>query len=467
MRKFIGILAVSVVLVALVIGCAPGPTPPGPTPPGPTPPGPTPPTITKVKFGCFEELTGPYTEVGAPMWNAENAYYHMWNEEVGKHIGVEIEPLLVDCRADPTIVSEAWMSFRDAGVICTHGRSSPTVNALAKEVVDAEIPMVCTSGSWYAFLPASGWQFTIFSCDNDDRNFLMWLDSPEGKEHEKDKAWVKEGRKPCIGFIGWDNPYGRGPIGICYEYCKEHNMPWAGAEIVPYVFPTAEPQLKRLVANGADYLIGSFCGSAIGIVARDMYRLKLFDRGIEFVLHDGAGCPEQFALGEEAAEGVYATTPFMTQEESKTSAGWEKFARAHKALTGKEQLWAGVQCATSTWTMTAIQCETLRILVEDKGMDPAKITGRDMRDALYEAKFDSEGLYTPTIGLREGESAHFQLYSRIAIWHWYPGKVGVDGDYEIISDWIEAPPGVWTSSEARRAELLALEKEALKGPWTP
>ena len=469
MHKIVTILAGVVIILALTIGCAPapappGPTPPGPTPPGPTPPGPTPPTITTLKIAQMAHLTGPYTEMSVPMNVMAMDYVYWWNEKVGKEKGLHLDFLTEDCRCDATLISEIWMRYRDAGVVGVYFTTSAETNMLIEELEKSQIPATCSSQSWYAYIPTS-WAFNGSINDEDELvTFMKWLDTPGGKEHEKDKPWMKEGRKPSIGFIGWDNPYGRAPIGPLYEACKKFNMPWAGAEIIPYVFPTAETQLKRLESRGADYIGMSMCGAAPAIVWRDCYRLKFPEKGIDTFGHSGVNVMTQVRLAEEAGEGTMGCTPYGLVREGFQA--WPDMQWAHKERTGIEleysdTMWPG-------YGPTRTLCEAVRWAVEEHGVAAAKLTGKDVYNALTDPEFevDMRGAYGGLIYYPDGLGVSGCHVTRVVQWHWKPSEVG-KGSMEPLSDFISFPDWVFANTEARRAELMASEKEALKGPWTP
>jgi len=288
---------VVVVLVALlvlpVVGCAPAAAPP---------------KEKTVTFLDLADYTGPIAGLNVPAAMAAEDMFKEINAKGGVD-GVKISYISIDTRYDVARGVSAYKRYRTEPKLMTVVAIS---TALSKAITpmtarDKVVQNVTGDGEPQARL---GWVFIIGAAYQNafgaSIDFLL----------EDWKAKGKSGM-PTVGYINWDNPYGRELLRGGKEYVEK-----LGVKLLPpEFFPTGAPEhtvwLQRLAAGDADYILIAGVDPTPTNVLRDAYKLGLTKK-IQFIDTSYWGPTEAVGikLHPEATEGCWLNSYYLRGDEA-------------------------------------------------------------------------------------------------------------------------------------------------------
>jgi branched-chain amino acid transport system substrate-binding protein len=194
--------------------------------------------------------------------------------------------------------------------------------------------------------------------------------------------WQKKGHsgKPVVGFMSWDNPYGREPFRGGKEYAEKIGVPLLNAELFPTGSLKHDVWLNRLAQKGAKYIYVGGVDPTQTNVIRDAHALGL-TKTIQFVT-DYWG-PDR-AVGvqshPEALEGAVVVSCFTRGTDTLNHPMMTKIWKQYMKTPIQEM--RGTASIGYSWAMHFIA--GLRVALHDVGYD--KLDGDAMYAALQKLK---------------------------------------------------------------------------------
>ena len=360
-------LLVGVILLAVafpaVSGCAPE----------------APPKEKYVTFLSLTDLTGAIAGFTAPLEEAFGYYFDDLNRRGGVD-GVTVRRITVDTRYDIARAVSAYKRYRfEHKVAMAFVPMTPATKALS--------PML-EKDKYILLTPADGeFQARI------GRVFLAAPPYQDGCAASFDwilSDWKSKGKSgmPTVGYLLWDNPYGKEPLRGGKEYAEK-----VGVKLLPpEFFPTGASEhtvwLTRLAGAGADYIFIGGVDPTPSLILRDAYKLGL-TKTIQFVDVTYWGPDEALGikLHPEATEGAVITSPFVRGDEARNHPLvidlWTKYA--NRPISEMRALFPA-----SILIGRAFE-QALKIALDGVGYD--KLDGEAMYQAYQKLTgFDNQGL---------------------------------------------------------------------------
>lgn len=348
---FAAILMSLLMALPLLSGCAPEAAPP--------------PEEKYVTFLSLTDLTGPIAGFTAPLEETFSYYFDDLNSRGGVD-GVEVKLLTVDTRYDVARTVSAYKKYRtEHKLAVAFVPQTPATKALSPVIeVDRLILLTPADGEFQGrigrvFLCAPPYQ------DGCAATFDWILED-----------WRAKGKSgmPTVGYLLWDNPYGREPLRGGKEYAEKIGINLLEPEFFPTGALDHSVWLTRIAEGGADYCMIGGVDPTPSLILRDAHKLGLTET-IQFVDTTYWGPDEALGirLHPEATEGAVLCSPFLRGDE----------ARNHPLVV-------------DLWTK-----HTERPIAEMRALFPAGIlVGNDFEQALKIAledvgydKLDGEAMY--------------------------------------------------------------------------
>lgn len=378
-----------------------------------------PPEVEKyVTFLSLSDLTGPGAGFVAPVCEGIGFGLDDLNDRGGVD-GIKVKMITVDTRYDVARTTSAYKRYRGEHKIgMVFIPLTGAVKALGPSMeADGLISMTPADGEFQAHI---------------GRVFLAVAPYQDGCSASFD--WMAEGWKakgnpgmPTVGYLFWDNPYGREPLRGGKEYAEEIGINLLEPEFFPTGTVDHSVWLTRIAEAGADYCYIGGVGPTQSLVLRDAHKLGL-TKTIQFV-SDYWGLDETLGvrLHPEACEGSVLCTPVARGDEAfnhpRVADFWTKYA--DRPITEMRALHpAGIVIARMFE-------QAIKIALEDVGYD--KLDGEAMYQAYQKLTgFDTEDItgpcaYSPTS--RKGTDM-------VKFYRVESGKVVP------ITDWVKAPDAV-------------------------
>ncbi len=292
-KSLVGVIFLATML-ALALACAPGAAPA--------------PKEKVVTYLDLADYTGPIAGLNVPVGIATEDMYNEINAKGGV-MGVKINYLSVDTRYDLARGVSAYKRYRTEpklmAVVAISTALSKAITPMTEK--DEVVQFVTGDGEPQARL---GWVFIIgpayqngFGASVD---FLL-------------EDWKRKGNPgmPTIGYINWDNPYGRELLRGGKEYVEK-----LGVKLLPpEFFPTGAPDhtvwLKRLAEGNPDYILIAGVDPTPSNILRDAYKLGLTKK-IQFIDASYWGPTEAVGikLHPEATEGCWVNSYYLRGDEA-------------------------------------------------------------------------------------------------------------------------------------------------------
>jgi ABC-type branched-subunit amino acid transport system substrate-binding protein len=242
--------------------------------------------------------------------------------------------------------------------------------------------------------------------------------------------WKKKGNSgvPVIGFMSWDNPYGREPFRGGKEYAEKQGYKLLDPELFPTGSLKHDVWLNRLAQKGANYIYVGGVDPTQTNVIRDAHALGL-TKTITFV-SDYWG-PDQ-AVGvkshPDALEGSVLVSCFSRGSDTYSHALMPKIWKDY--MNEPMENMRGSASIGFSWAMHFIA--GARVALKDVGYD--KVDG----DAMYKAlqKLKGVNVTNGATGLCDYSPSSRRMSRDVKFYKITGGKVGP------ITEWRVAPDAV-------------------------
>jgi branched-chain amino acid transport system substrate-binding protein len=320
----------------------------------------------EVAFLDLTDLTGAIAGLAGKGSEVCEATFKYWNAKGGVD-GVKINYIGVDTRYDVARALSAYKRYRNTPKLLL-------ANTISTGLGKAIYPLI-EKDKLTNYTPGDGEFQARLS-----RTFIYSTPYQDGFAATLDwmaEDWQKKGKsgKPVIGFLSWDNPYGREPFRGGKEYAEKIGVKLLEPELFPTGSLKHDVWLNRLAQQGANYIYVGGVDPTQTNVIRDAHALGL-TKTILFV-SDYWG-PDR-AVGvrshPEALEGSVLVSCFSRGTDTLKHPGMTEIWKTYM----KEPI-ADMRGTTSigySWAMHFIA--GLKIALKDVGYD--KIDG----DAMYAA----------------------------------------------------------------------------------
>lgn len=254
-----------------------------------------------VTFLDLTDITGPISGLAGNLSEMCEATFKYYNAQGGVD-GVKINYIGVDTRYDVARALSAYKRYRKTPKLLLSNTIGTGLGKAIYPLIEQDKSTNYTPGDGEfqarlsrTFIYSTPYQ-DVFSAA------LDWMVAD----------WKKKGKTgmPVIGFMSWDNPYGREPFRGGKEYAQKIGVKLLDPELFPTGTLKHDVWLNRLAQKGANYIYVGGVDPTQTNVIRDAYALGL-TKTIQFVT-DPWG-PDQ-AVGvkshPEALEGSVIASPF-------------------------------------------------------------------------------------------------------------------------------------------------------------
>jgi len=292
-----------IVILSLLLACAPQATPPTSTKPSE-------PAPSTVKFMLFTDLTGPTASVQQMTNEGYGKYIDYVNANggvKGKMGTAKVELLLVDTAYNPAKAKAGYSKAKSDGAICLASNMSALNDAIVSDLEKDKIPGL--AGSQGVKACWSDWSYTAGPPGVAD-SMSTWAKMMS-------ERWTTSGKtgKPRLAMIGEDVPYVPLMLMSIRPYCEENGIPLT-IEIFPPGSTDTSTQLLRLKEAGVDWAM--YCSTPVGLITllKDYTRL-----GMKTPLHTQYSCgigDVLTAVGAPVVEGVELLTWHIPMLQSET-----------------------------------------------------------------------------------------------------------------------------------------------------
>lgn len=326
-------------------------------------------TPTSVRLGVIADLSGPTNETGNPYAEGFKTAV-AWVNQQGGVSGRRLELAIEDGKYDVAAEQALFRKFVTldnvlGGVTYTTGSQIPLFPQYERERFVA-IPV---SLSEFLVTPLKKWVFSISATYTDQVKVAV------------DYA-VKNtaGRKPRIGVVFPDNPYGHEGRDAARARAKEYGFEVAGEEIMAFNALDATSQVLNLKKANVDYVIMQEVGPTVATFIRDASRLGLETKVIgtfqtvgESLIQLSGKLAEKYYLGVHTFNGWHEEAP-----------GMAKLREATIKITGSDRV--RVRSYVQGWATALVFVEAIRLASPN-------VTPDSLRDAMERIRnLDTGGL---------------------------------------------------------------------------
>lgn len=320
-----------------------------------------------VTYLSLADYTGPIAGLNVPADMGVEDFFKDLNERGGVD-GVKVKFIGVDTRYDLARGVSAYKRYRkEPKLLLVNCISTPLGKAITP-LTEKDNLVVIVPGDG-EFQAKRGRVFTWGTCYQDAYAATMdWVM----------EDWKSKGKtgSPKVGYLLWDNPYGREPLRGGKEYMEKLGITLLPPEFFPPGALEHTVYLTRLAEAGADYIVIGGVDPTPSNILRDAHRLGLTKK-IQFVDATFWGPDESVGIkaNPEATEGAVICVYYLRGDEARNHPLgrrlWEKYRK--KPL---EEM--GTTYATGmVWGMDMEAA--LKIALKEVGFD--KLDG----DAMYRA----------------------------------------------------------------------------------
>jgi len=410
MRRTKAVFAATAVLVlALLLACAPG-----------APAGTPPPKEKTVKVGVIAVLTGPIASTGAPIFSGILDYLRYVNEKggieyttpEGKADRVKLDIKWQDSAYDMARSVAIYKRLEEWGAQIMHTAAGSIVLTNLASIMRDHMP-----GVYYTvaqpnamaekpvYMVAENLTYT-----DEMAVFMDWV-----------KANWKEARPPRVGFIQLDTAMARAELpGKVAEYAKKIGVEFLGMEWLPYAVTESTVELKRLAEKGADWIFIAHVAGGISVVLKDAVRLGLKDK-IKFAIVSYGFDETALRAAGEAMEGVYGVlvSALTTEDLPGVREAKDLAARYRPGFEMTIGYMRGV-------VQAKVMVEGIKLALEKVGYE--NLSRDAIREGLVSIKDFDVGGVIPNVTI-DPEYPVFNPYYRFAVVE--------GGRFKAISDWLK------------------------------
>jgi len=370
-----------------------------------------------VSYLSLADYTGPIAGLNVVADLGAQDYCKYINDHGGVK-GVKIRFIGVDTRYDVARMISAYKRHkRGERVYLMNSISSGGAKALSPLIKKDKIVQYAPHDGEMVAHP--GWSFTWGPTYPDMFCAMMdWIL----------KDWKAKGNSgaPIVGYMGWDNPYGKEPLKGGREYAEKLGIKLLKPEFFPPATLDSSIYLNRLANADATYIIVGGIDPNPTNVLRDAHKLGL-TKSIQFVT-DWWGPSEQVGIKSRplATEGTVVIAFFVQGEDARKNPMaklWQKYQKKPLAEMPGQYLMG------MTWIMN--YAKALEMVLAN--VEYEKLNG----DLIYQAfqnltGLEREGIIGPcTYSKTSRRSSRDVRFYRVK-----------NGKTVPISGWITAPDGV-------------------------
>jgi branched-chain amino acid transport system substrate-binding protein len=373
-------------------------------------------SANEVAYLSLADYTGPIAGLNVPGDMGLEDYLKETNAKGGVD-GVKIKFIGIDTRYDVARAVSAYKRYRRTPkLLVVNSISTGIGKALARLIErDKRLQLVPGDGEFQAhigrtFLWGPAYQDAFAAT-------LDWIM----------EDWKKKGNSgaPVVGYLSWDNPYGREHLRGGKEYAKKIGIKLLPPEFFPPGTLKHDVYLTRLAKAGANYIHAGGVDPTPTNVIRDGYSLGL-TKTIQFTTDYWGPTALGIGVHAKALEGTVITSFYQRGEEARNNAfvtdRWKKYR-------GSMDKFNEVYGMGMSWGITYVA--GLKKALETVGYD--KLKPNDM----YEAYQKLTGLKKHGIQGPCTYSTTSRLGSKVVkIYQVKGGKVVP------ITEWREAPNAV-------------------------
>lgn len=219
-----------------------------------------------VTYLGLEDFTGPIAGITVSFNEGLRHHINYVNDQGGVD-GVKIKPILLDTRYDTSRAVSAFKRYRrEHKLVFILITSTGVGKALYPLTVRDKVPIQVPGVGYFQNL--LGWAITYAPPYQDMFGASMdWMVDD----------WKKKGNpgKPVVGYMGWDNPFGRENLLGGREYAEKIGVKLLKPEYYPVGSLKHDLWLTRLKDQGAKYIFVSGTDPENSNVVRDAYALGL------------------------------------------------------------------------------------------------------------------------------------------------------------------------------------------------
>jgi branched-chain amino acid transport system substrate-binding protein len=373
-------------------------------------------TANEVAYLSLADYTGPIAKLNVPVDMGLEDYITDLNSKGGVD-GVKIKFIGIDTRYDVARAVSAYKRYRRTPKLLVVNSISTGIGKAVARLIerDKRLQLVPGDGEFQAHL-----QRTFIWGPSYQDAFAASLDWIMADWKAKGKSCA-----PLVGFVNWDNPYGREHLRGGKEYAEKLGVKLLPPEFFPPGTLKHDVYLKRLDEAGANYIhAGGFDPTPTNVI-RDAHALGLTKK-IQMTCGYWGPVVPGIGVHAEALEGTVITSFYQRGEESKNNSFvtdlWKKYRGSmdkFNEVYGIGISWGMTYAAGLKSALKAVGYDRLK--PDDMYMAYQKITGLDKNG------IQGECAYSPTS--RRG-SLEVKTY-RVT-----------NGKIVPITDWRKAPDAV-------------------------
>lgn len=371
----------------------------------------------EVAYLSLADYTGPIAGLNVPADMGLEDYIKEINSKGGIN-GVKIKFIGIDTRYDTARAVSAYKRYRrDPKLLVVNSISTAIGKAVARLIErDKRLQLVPGDGEFQAHL---GRTFIWGPAYQDAfAASLDWI-------MDDWKAKGKSGA-PVVGFVNWDNAYGREHLRGGKEYAEKLGIKLLPPEFFPPGTLKHDVYLTRLAEAGANYIHAGGVDPTPTNVIRDAYALGLTKK-IQFTTGYWGPTALGLSVHAKALEGIVNYSFFLRGEEARENKVvtdlWKKYNR------GSLDKFNGVYGMGMAWGMTYVAGLKAAL----KAVGYKKLKGDDMYKAYQRITgFERAGVQGPCAYAPDSRRGSLKIKM-------YQVK---DGKIVPISDWRKAPDAV-------------------------
>ncbi|MGA2463078.1 MAG: ABC transporter substrate-binding protein [Thermodesulfobacteriota bacterium] len=331
-----------------------------------------------VSYLALIDFTGPTGSFTSMYAEGVADYIKYWNDQGGAD-GVKLKPIFIDARYDASRAVSAYQKYRkEPKLMFVYSHITSAARVLYPLTFRDKIALQ-TGGAGY-FQHLCGWAFTHSPTYQD--GFSATLDWMV-------EDWKKKGNpgKPVVGYIAWDNPYGREHLLGGREYAEKIGVKLLPPEFFPQGSLKHDVWLTRLENQGANYIFVAVVDPEASNTVRDAYALGMTKK-IQFVsdIH-GTTMETGVTLHPEELEGLVIVSNGVRGSDDahnhQFSMLWKKYGKSKPTMQYGYMTGVGYGI---------VYTKALKLAVRDAGYEKIdgeayfkallKLTGEDTMDIM-------------------------------------------------------------------------------------
>ncbi len=262
-----------------------------------------------VEYLSLADYTGPIAGLNVPADEGLEDYIKEINSKGGVN-GIKIKFIGIDTRYDVARAVSAYKRYRRSPKLLVVNSISTGIGKAVSRLIerDKRLQLVPGDGEFQAHI---------------QRTFIWGPAYQDAFAASMDwviQDWRAKGKSgtPVVGYISWDNPYGRELLRGGREYAESLGIKMLPPEFFPPGTLKHDVYLTRLAEAGADYIHAGGVDPTPTNVVRDAHALGLTTK-IQFL--NGYWGPTSLGMSVhgEALEGTVITSFFLRGDESKNN----------------------------------------------------------------------------------------------------------------------------------------------------